>query len=302
MKKNTEICQVRNELSHPFERATAYYPAMNSSTYMKRTARNHHWLGGELGQKRVQKLRVGVAGLGGMGSNIAETLIRFGVGHIRIADPDHIDTSNINRQVIANRKTVGLSKAQACAQELRGIAEDFELVSYEQGIAEETVEEFVDGCDAIVDEIDVFPMDRHVLLHRAARERGIPLYSAYVVGLGIHFYKFEGDQYTFEDFLGLPEPQWKAPPVDRLYEIFAQPVPSYLDASGENAYKDEIATRGAPIFGPATLLGHSVVATRLILDAVGSTCSFTNFPKTPVMPEFLALDPVDFTFKKSKMV
>ncbi len=268
---------------------------------MERTCRNHHWFGGELGQKRIQKLKVGVAGLGGMGSNIAETLVRLGVGQIRIADPDHIDTSNINRQVIANRKTVGVSKAQACVQELRNIAEDFELVSYEQGITEETVEEFVEGCDAVVDEIDVFPMDRHVLLHRAARKRGIPLYSAYAVGLGIHFYKFHGESYKFEDFLGMPESQWKAPPVNDIFRIFVQPAPSYLDQAGMKAYKDAIATGGAPIFGPATLLGHSVVATRLIVDAVGATWGFKNLPETPVMPEFLVLDPVDFTFKKSKM-
>ena len=92
--------------------------------YLERTKRNQFWLGGPEGQNAVRELRIAIAGLGGMGSNIAEALARMGVGELRIADPDHIDVSNINRQVIANPRTVGKSKAKASADELLTIAED----------------------------------------------------------------------------------------------------------------------------------------------------------------------------------
>lgn len=287
----------------PFKKCTNYYPnAKPHSNYQERTKRNHFWFGGQLGQERVRKLKIGVAGLGGLGSNIAEALARMGVGQLRIADPDTIDISNINRQVIATSNTVGKSKAATSAAELRTIATDLELAVYEQGVDEEMVEEFVEGCDAIVDEIDVFPLDRHVLLHRAAAKRNIPIYSAYVVGLGIHFYKYHGTQYTFEDFLGVPESQWKKPTVELIFDRFGHPFPKYLNSELIERYQNEAKRDGVPIFGPATLLGHSMVASRLIMDLMREHIVFKDkLPQTPTMPEFLVLDPVDFTFKVEKM-
>jgi molybdopterin/thiamine biosynthesis adenylyltransferase len=286
-----------------FENCTKFYPGQKANDhYFERTKRNHFWFGGKSNQEQIRQLKIGVAGLGGMGSNIAEALARMGVGHLRIADPDHIDVSNINRQVIANTKTVGKSKAAASAEELKGIATDLELVVYEQGVSEEMVEEFVEGCDAIVDEIDVFPLNYHVMLHRAANKRNIPIYSSYVVGLGIHFYKFHGNDYTFEDFLNVSEAEWKKPTIELIYNSFGHPLPDYLDGRLRECYKNEAKENGVPIFGPSTLLGHSLVATRLILDLMRERMEFKDrFPLTPTMPEFLVLDPVDFTFKTVKM-
>jgi molybdopterin/thiamine biosynthesis adenylyltransferase len=289
--------------SGPFKKCTDFYPNERThSHYLERTKRNQFWFGGQLGQERLRKLKIGVAGLGGMGSNIAEALARMGVGQLRLADPDHIDISNINRQVIANSNSVGMSKAAASAAELRAIATDLELAVYEQGIDEDMVEEFVEGCDVIVDEIDVFPLEYHVLLHRAAVKRNIPLYSSYVVGLGIHFYKFHGTQYTFEDFLGVPESQWKKPTVELIFDRFGHPYPEYLNPELIKRYQTEAKQDGVPIFGPSTLLGHSIVASRLILDLMREHIVFKDrLPPTPTMPEFLVLDPVDFTFRVEKM-
>src|SRR5688572_8450668 len=112
-----------------FPSASRIYPARyDDRKYLERTARNQFWFTGRQGQKRLRKLRICVAGLGGMGSNIAEQFVRLGVGHLRIADPDQIELSNLNRQVIANRASVGMSKSEASARELRSIADDFELV------------------------------------------------------------------------------------------------------------------------------------------------------------------------------
>lgn len=286
-----------------FRLATDHYAAeFNQRKYLERTQRNHYWLGGPSGQSKLHDLSVGVAGLGGMGSNIAETLVRMGVGHLRIADPDTIDYSNINRQVIANQNTVGAGKAETSAKELRQIAKDFELVVYNQGITEETVEEFISGCDAVVDEIDVFPLDKHVLLHRACQKQNIPVYSAYVVGVGIHFYKFHGSDYTFEDFLGGDSSQWQKPTAQFLLDKFGPPYASYLKGSGLDGYAHEIMSGKVPIFGPATLLGHSVVSTRLILDLLGHNGSdnILGNKKTPVMPNFLVLDSCDLTLKECK--
>src|SRR5689334_20906303 len=135
---DTTVGQVR------FAAASAVYPAQfDAEAYAERTARNQYWIGGPKGQEQIRALSVGVAGLGGMGGNIAELLIRLGIGHVRIADPDRIEASNLNRQVIANRSSLGKAKVAAAVEELRGIAEDYELVAYYQGITKEIADEFV---------------------------------------------------------------------------------------------------------------------------------------------------------------
>ncbi len=272
----------------------------NAGSYFERTQRNHFFIGGIEGQKRIKELKIGVAGLGGMGSNIAEALIRLGVGHIRIADPDTIDLSNINRQVIANKNTVGKSKATCSEEDLRNLADDFEIITYDQGIEEKMVEEFVDGCDIIIDEIDVFPIDAHVILHREARKRNIPVYSAYVVGVGIHFYKFQGNDYTFEDFISIPEVISLEDKFDKIVDAMGSPLPNYLQGDNLLEFKKMALNEGIPIFGPATLLGHSVVSARAILDFLGTELRGVKIKETPLMPYFTKIDlaTMETTFHK----
>lgn len=269
--------------------------------YQDRTCRNHFWIGGAQGQEELRKLRVGVAGLGGMGANIANHLVRLGIGHLRIADPDTIEATNLNRQVIARRESLGSGKVETAIRDLRGIAEDFDLIAYDQGITESMVEEFVDGCDAIVDEVDVYQLETHVTLHRAARARGLPLYSTYAVGFGIHFYKFHGEDFTFEDFLGGNPNQWAKPSPEFLLERIGKPYPTYIDAERGNAFADEIRSGSTPIFGPATLLGQALVTMRMVLDLLSARGipfhALGGQVPTPVMPEFVVLDPADLTLK-----
>lgn len=274
--------------------------------YLARTARNQMWFGGAGGQQQLRKLRIGVAGLGGMGSNVAELLVRLGVGQLRIADPDTIDISNLNRQVIAHADTVGKGKAEVSRQELRRIAEDFDLVTYSDGIHSGNADEFVDGCDAIVDEIDVFPIARHRELHAAARRAGIPVYTAYVVGWGIHFYKFEGEEFSFDDFLARVPGADEPPTVERLFQLYAQPEPSYLCGEAMEGFRAEVEAGRIPIFGPSTLMGQSLVVIRMIADlmdtklSTDSPTTLKKVPKTPCMPKFLVLDALDFRFEEVK--
>lgn len=298
MNRNTLALSVSESPAFPFATGR-YLPDFDPRHYDVRTARNRYWLGGELGQRKLRNLRIAVAGLGGMGSNIAELLVRAGVGHLRIADPDTIEVTNLNRQVIANSRTIGKTKVAASVEELRRIAQDYELVAYEQGVTEEMVEEFVEGCDAIVDEIDVFPLEAHLILHRAARRRGIPIYSSYVVGVGIHLYKFHGEDFILEDFLDRAEKElWKSPTAEYLVRKIGHPLPSYAQGERGAGYVEEIRKGTVPIFGPSTLLGQSLLTIRMMNDLLG--LAGTDGPVTPCMPEFLVLDPKDLSFKVAR--
>lgn len=294
--------QKRNlQVESPFPNASALLSPGKADAYNERTLRNRFWVGGDIGQQRIRNLKLSVAGLGGIGGAIAEALVRLGVGHLRIADLDRIEKTNINRQVMAKKATLGQNKAEAMAAALRDIADDYELVVYNDGVHAGMVEEFVEGVDAIVDEIDVFALDQKVRLHRAARERGLALYTAYAVGLGVHFYKFQGNDYTLEDFLGSDFVRAPKPSGEYLLEKIGAPLPPYIDGHVAEEFARVINTGGAPIFGPATLLGHSIVTTRLIMDLMAGLMHRSGFAETPVMPEFLVLDAGSLEFRRVRV-
>ena len=77
-------------------------------------ARTRMLLGGE-GMARLRASRVAVFGLGGVGSYAFEALVRSGVGAVDVIDNDIISVSNLNRQLLALRSTVGMKKTDAAA-------------------------------------------------------------------------------------------------------------------------------------------------------------------------------------------
>ena len=109
-----------------------------------------------LGEDAVEKLKsskIAVFGLGGVGSFAAEALCRSGVGSFILVDNDRVDISNINRQLIALRSTVGKNKTHIMAERMKDINPDVNLslhnVFYLDGS-----EVDLKGCDYVVDAID----------------------------------------------------------------------------------------------------------------------------------------------------
>lgn len=69
---------------------------------------------GKQGMERLYNARVAVFGIGGVGGYTVEALARSGVGTLDLIDDDKVCLTNINRQIIATRKTVGQYKVEAC--------------------------------------------------------------------------------------------------------------------------------------------------------------------------------------------
>jgi molybdopterin/thiamine biosynthesis adenylyltransferase len=168
--------------------------------YLERTDRNIGWITAEE-QKILKKSIVGIAGCGGMGGQLAEKLVRLGVGEIRIADSEVFDVSNINRQFAATRKNVGHSKAFETARMLREITDDFTLAVYPRGIQPEIVDHFLDGCDVVCDEIEFWAIGARILLHKQARGKGISVFNCNTVGFGTRLFLFTPTSTTMEECL-----------------------------------------------------------------------------------------------------
>jgi tRNA A37 threonylcarbamoyladenosine dehydratase len=112
---------------------------------------------GDAGYERLRGARVGIVGLGGVGSWSAEALARCGVAELTLFDLDHVAESNINRQVQALSATLGQAKAQALRERIAGIHPDCVVHSVEEFVDEQNwpvllphpVDVLIDACDQV---------------------------------------------------------------------------------------------------------------------------------------------------------
>src|SRR5574344_3815 len=98
-----------------------------------------------LGTKAVERIaasRVIIAGVGGVGSWCAESLVRSGVGHLTIVDRDSVCASNINRQLMATTKTIGRAKVDVLRERLLEINPDADIMAMQKVYCQEENEAF----------------------------------------------------------------------------------------------------------------------------------------------------------------
>ena len=117
--------------------------------------------------KRLQRIKVIIFGLGGVGSWCAESLVRSGVCHITLVDSDRVDVTNINRQLPATSSTVGQVKVDVMKNRLMDINPDAEIMAIRRFYTEETADEFdLSQYDYVIDAIDSLK-DKALLILRA---------------------------------------------------------------------------------------------------------------------------------------
>lgn len=137
---------------------------------------------GPAGQARIARARVLIAGVGALGSAVAELLGRAGVGALRLVDRDIVEVSNLQRQALYGQADAeaGAPKAQAAAAHLAAIdpALDVEAIAGELTAA--TAGTLVSGCDLVIDGLDSFAA-RH-LLNDACCRAGVPWIHGAVLG------------------------------------------------------------------------------------------------------------------------
>ena len=122
---------------------------------------------------KIQQSSVLVVGLGGVGSWAVEALARTGVGKITVVDPDSVCLSNINRQLIATRDSVGTSKVEVMKARILNINPNCEVNTVEDFFCEDTCEEiFNTKYDFAFDGID--RLKNKILFLQTCIEKKIP--------------------------------------------------------------------------------------------------------------------------------
>lgn len=129
---------------------------------------------GDTGQLGIQKGRALIAGCGALGSVIANTLARAGVGFLRLVDRDYLEMNNLQRQVLYDEEDVrsGIPKAVAAARKLQKINSEIEIDPIVADINSTNVRSFCDGIDVILDGTDNFEI--RFLLNDASIALDIP--------------------------------------------------------------------------------------------------------------------------------
>ena len=137
-----------------------------------------------LGEEAMEKLknsRVAVFGIGGVGGYIVEALARSGVGSLDIIDNDAVSPSNINRQIIATHKTIGMDKVDIAKERILDINPEATVRKYKKFFTPDTSAEFdFTQYDYVVDAIDT--VTGKIELVMKAKEASVPIISSMGTG------------------------------------------------------------------------------------------------------------------------
>lgn len=136
---------------------------------------------GESGVNALKNARVILFGLGGVGGYTAEALARAGVGHLTLVDHDAVSLTNLNRQILATRSTVGQNKVEVAANRIRDIDPEIEVIACKTFYLLETAGEFdLAQYDYVVDAIDT--VTGKLSLIAQAKAAGVPVISCMGTG------------------------------------------------------------------------------------------------------------------------
>ena len=136
---------------------------------------------GKEGMERLKNARVAVFGVGGVGGYVCEALVRSGVGAFDLIDDDKVCLTNINRQIIATRSTVGKYKVDVMKERMLDINPDVKVRTYKCFFLPENADDFPFAeYDYVVDAVDT--VTAKIELVMKCQSMGVPIISSMGAG------------------------------------------------------------------------------------------------------------------------
>ena len=143
---------------------------------------------GEAGQRQLLQSSVMIVGLGGLGSPVAMYLAATGIGKMILTDYDHVDESNLQRQIVHKNASIGKLKASSARETLLSINPETEVLALDYELVSDELIEQITNADVIVDCTDNHPT--RFELNRISILTGTPLVSGAAI-------RWEGQISTF---------------------------------------------------------------------------------------------------------
>jgi adenylyltransferase/sulfurtransferase len=226
---------------------------------------------GEEGQLRLLDARVLLVGAGGLGSPAALYLAAAGVGTLGIVDPDVVDETNLQRQIIHSTERLGEPKVESARQTVTALNPDVQVVPYRERLSSENIDRVLaDGWDVIVDGADNFPT--RYLVNDASVWHGIPVVHGSI-------FRFEGQVTVFKPHEG---------PCYRC--LFPQPPPPELAPScAEGGVLGVLpgvigSLQGSEALKLALGIGDPLVGRLLLFDALVGAFTEVKVRRDPACP------------------
>ncbi len=141
------------------------------------------------GQQRLLKARVFIVGAGGLGSPLSMYLASSGIGQLVISDFDHVELSNLQRQILHTDTDIGRDKVASARDTLRHLNPEIQINALNWALDDEELAEEIRAADVVADATDNF--ETRFTLNRLCVQEKTPLVSAAAV-------RFEGQVSVFD--------------------------------------------------------------------------------------------------------
>lgn len=234
-----------------------------------------------IGEEAINKLAhstVAVFGVGGVGSFVVEALVRGGVGRLILVDDDTIVTSNLNRQIHATQKTIGLPKVEVMKDRILSINPLAEVITIQRFVLTDNLADIIEmKPDYIVDAIDT--VTAKITLARLAKEHGIPLMSSMGTGNKLDPTQFEVADLSKTSVCPLCKVmrrELKKYGINHLKVVYSKETPltpiefeqeAGIDSSNAEVIRKKRATPGSMSFVPG--VAGMIIAGEVIKDLIG---------------------------------
>jgi len=216
---------------------------------------------GKQGVKKLQKAKVAVFGIGGVGSYVVEGLTRAGVGHIILVDYDTYDITNINRQLGALHSTIGKYKVDVMKERILDINPDAIVEAYRPEEINGGETEIVDSTFTyVVDAIDT--MANKIKLIEKANAENVKIITATGAGNKLDPTKFEiTDIYKTSvcPVCKILRKELKQRNIKKLKVLYSKEIPQKPETNGER-------TLGSVSFVPS--VAGLIIAGEVIKDII----------------------------------
>ena len=193
---------------------------------------------GKEGVEKLNNAKVAIFGLGGVGSFVLEGLVRAGIGNFVLIDDDKICLTNLNRQILATRKTVGQAKVEVAKQRILDINPNANVEIHQEFFMPETEGILDNSIDYIVDCIDTVTAKIELVVR--AEKLNIPIISCMGTGNKLDPTRFEVTDIYKTSICPLAKVMRKElrnRGIKKLKVVYSKEEPVRLNETTENSCK-----------------------------------------------------------------
>lgn len=229
------------------------------------------------GQQKLLDSRVMIVGLGGLGSPVALYLAASGIGRLLLVDDDEVELTNLQRQIVHRRASVGQLKTDSAASTLRDLNDEIEIECLAMRPDAETLDKLLADIDVVVDCTDNF--DSRFLLNRHCKVSRTPLVSAAAI-------RWEGQVSVFD-------PRQSDAPCYRC--LYDDKVANTPQSCSENGVLSPMLGLMGSIQAIETIklltgAGQSLTGRVVMVDALSLQIREMRLPQDPACPVCHALE------------